>query len=257
MSPGARVDAARFPRQRVRLPYPRSKTGCLLCRRQRKKCDERRPTCSRCLSKRQTCQWPGAARREPGPDRTPSVHEDASPIQDFASDTITCEEEIFPPTSISNEGAALDSEDLRLMAPLGCSLGSVSSMFLAHFVAETSRYITLVSPEKNPVLTHMLPLAFSDELILHSMLALGGAHLQSKQSCPEINTWVCRHYGRVIYQLQDIISRKSSESIEWLRALLALLILYLIGVCPSLPAQLTPSGESWRTWIHAPFRNPE
>lgn len=245
MPRGARADGVRFPRQRVRLPHPRSKTGCLGCRRQHKKCDERRPTCSRCSAKGQTCQWPGTGRCEPGPSRTPSVREDASPIQDFASDANTCGEEIFPTTSTLNEDAGPGSEDLRLMAPLGYSLGSVSSMFLAHFVAETSRYITLVSPEKNPLLTHMLPLAFSDELILHSLLALGGAHLQSKQSTPEINTWVFRHYGRVIYQLQNTISRKSGETIEWLRALLALLILYLIGVCSSLLVRLTFPGKSW------------
>lgn len=243
MSPGAQANAAKFPRQAVRLPYPRSKTGCLVCRRQRKKCDERRPTCSRCLSKMQTCQWPGTARRQPSPDRTPSVHEDASLIQDHDSDTNPCEEETSPPTSTLNEDSGPAEDDQCLMAPLSCSLGSVSSMFLAHFVAETSRYITLVTPEKNPILTHMLPLAFSDDLILHSILALGGAHLQSKQGSPEINTWVCQHYGRVIYKLQDTISRESSKPIEWLRALLALLILYLIGVCLS-------SGESSYTWNH-------
>lgn len=243
MSPGAQANAAKFPRQAVRLPYPRSKTGCLGCRRQRKKCNERRPTCSRCLTKMQPCHWPDTARtREPGPDRTPSVHEDASLVQDHASDTNPCQE-ISPATSTLNGDAEPAEDDQFLMAPLSCSLGSVSSMFLAHFVAETSRYMTLVTPEKNPILTHMLPLAFSDELILHSLLALGGAHLQSKQGSPEINTWVCQHYGRVIYKLRDIISQELSKPIEWLRALLALLILYLIGVCPS-------SGESSHTGNH-------
>ena len=243
MSPGAQANAAKFPRQAVRLPYPRSKTGCLGCRRQRKKCNERRPTCSRCLTKMQPCHWPDTARtREPGPDRTPSVHEDASLVQDHASDTNPCQE-ISPATSTLNGDAEPAEDDQFLMAPLSCSLGSVSSRFLAHFVAETSRYMTLVTPEKNPILTHMLPLAFSDELILHSLLALGGAHLQSKQGSPEINTWVCQHYGRVIYKLRDIISQELSKPIEWLRALLALLILYLIGVCPS-------SGESSHTGNH-------
>ena len=110
-------------------------------------------------------------------------------------------------------------------------MGSVSSMFLAHFVAETSRFMTTVRPEKNPFLTHLLPLAFSDELILHSLLALGGAHLEHRQSSPEINAWVCRHYGHVICLLQDTISRKSNEPLDWLRVLLAQIILYLIGVC--------------------------
>jgi hypothetical protein len=109
-------------------------------------------------------------------------------------------------------------------------------MFLAHFVSETSKYMTTVSPEKNPFLTHILPLAFSDELIFHSLLVLGGAHLESRRVSPEINTWVCRHYGRVIHLLQDIISRKSNESIDWLRAFLALLMLYLFGVFNSMQA---------------------
>jgi hypothetical protein len=118
-------------------------------------------------------------------------------------------------------------------------------MFLAHFVAGTSRFMTTVSPEKNPFLTHILPLAFSDELILHLLLALGGAHLERKQSSPEINACVCRHYGRVIHLLNDIISRKSSEPYEWLRALLALLILYLIGVCLSLSIRSILSRDPW------------
>lgn len=231
---GLNANAARYPRQKIRLPHPRSRSGCLVCRRQHKKCDERRPVCSRCALKGHACQWPGTARREPERNRARSLIDDALSIQHSPYDSSHSREETLPLTSTSNEGSGPSGEDPRPSTPLGCSLGPVSSMFLAHFVAETSRFMAIVSPEKNPFLTHMLPMAFSDELILHSLLALGGAHLERKQSSPEINMWVCRHYGRVICQLQDIISRKSSEPIEWPRALLALLILYLIGVCQSL-----------------------
>ncbi|KAE8381351.1 fungal-specific transcription factor domain-containing protein [Aspergillus bertholletiae] len=230
MSHGTRESGVRFPRQRVRLPYPRSKSGCLVCRRQHKKCDERRPACSRCLLKGKACQWPGPARRDPDSNRSLSFRDATPPLQECLVDPPDFGEEPFPPTATFNEGAGMGGEGLRQIAPLSCSLDSVSSMFLAHFVAETSRYMTTVNPEQNPFLTHMLPLAFSDELVLHSLLALGGAHLERKQSSPEINACVCRHYGRVIHQLQNTISRKSSESVEWLPTLLALLILYLIGV---------------------------
>ncbi|KAB8221054.1 fungal-specific transcription factor domain-containing protein [Aspergillus novoparasiticus] len=230
MSHGARENAVRFPRQKIRLPYPRSKSGCLVCRRQHKKCDERRPACSRCLSKGKVCQWPDTVRREPNPDRSRSFHHTRPPTPDFHVDANACGEEIFSPPSASDESAGSSDDGLHLIAPLSFSLDPVSSMFLAHFVAETSRWMTTVGPEKNPFLTHILPLAFSDELILHSLLAFGGAHLERKQSSPEIDACVCRHYGRVIHLLNAIISRKSSESDEWLRALLALLILYLIGV---------------------------
>jgi hypothetical protein len=157
-----------------------------------------------------------------------------SPIREDPSDPSLCREELLSSTYTSNDLVHIEDEVSRLLAPPGCSLGSVSSMFLAHFVGETSRYMTTVSPEKNPFLTHILPMAFSEELILHSLLALGGAHLESRRSSPEINTWVCRHYGKTIHLLQDTISRNSNEPIDWLRASLALLMLYLLGVFNSM-----------------------
>ncbi|CAG9975556.1 unnamed protein product [Clonostachys byssicola] len=36
----------------------RSKTGCLTCRRRRKKCDEKLPICVNCISSHRHCQWP-------------------------------------------------------------------------------------------------------------------------------------------------------------------------------------------------------
>lgn len=208
-----------------------------MCRRQHKKCDERRPVCSRCSAKGKDCQWPVTVRPEAYSNRSPSFHdapspiEEAAPIENIPSDLGPCRQERLSPTPISNVEVGLEDKGLRLLSPPRCSLGPVSSMFLAHFVGETSRYMTTVSPEKNPFLTHILPLAFSDELIFHSLLALGGAHLESKRFSPEINIWVCRHYGRVLHLLQDIISRKSNELIDWLRAFLALLMLYLFEVC--------------------------
>ncbi|KZN87939.1 hypothetical protein EN45_065020 [Penicillium chrysogenum] len=36
----------------------RTRTGCFECRKRRKKCDEQRPTCLRCVSLGSTCTWP-------------------------------------------------------------------------------------------------------------------------------------------------------------------------------------------------------
>ena len=232
MSPGAHGNTARFPRQRVRLPYPRSNSGCLVCRRQRKKCDERRPTCSRCLFNGKACQWPVTVPRETDSNCSRSL-DNTHPTNDIPVDANPYGEQIHSPTSPLNRDAAITGDGLPVTEPQPFSLDPISSMFLAHFVAETSKHMITVGPVKNLFLTYMLPLAFSDELILHSLLALGGAHLERKQSSPEIDTCVCRHYGLVIHRLQEIITRKQNEPIEWLRALLALLIIYVTGVCPS------------------------
>ncbi|PLB39024.1 Zn(II)2Cys6 transcription factor [Aspergillus candidus] len=38
----------------------RTKTGCLICRRRRKKCDESKPRCERCIKSGRQCHWPSA-----------------------------------------------------------------------------------------------------------------------------------------------------------------------------------------------------
>ncbi|KAB8253796.1 fungal-specific transcription factor domain-containing protein [Aspergillus pseudonomiae] len=224
----------KYPRQTVRLPYPRSRSGCLVCRRLHKKCDERRPECTRCVLKGKLCQWPGASgQREPDPGDAPPTPPTPDLISHPSSHNPRRENASSPVPIFRHGGGRSGPRDEvpRLITLPSCpSMGSVSSMFLAYFVAETSRFMTTVGPEKNPFLTHLLPLAFSDELILYSLLALGGAHLERRQSSPEIKTWVCRHYGQVICLLQGAISRKSNEPLDWLRALLAQIILYLVGV---------------------------
>lgn len=249
MSSEARQNAVSYPRQRVRLPYPRSKSGCLVCRRLHKKCDERRPICTRCLLKGKACQWPRAQRdrdRVPNDDNVPSFHDTTPPVQDSVNNSHSYENDTSSPLSIFGGNSRSGDKDLRLIAPPSCSMGNVSSMFLAHFVAETSRYMTTVSPEKNPFLTHLLPLAFSNELILHALLALGGAHLERKQSSSEISTWACRHHGHVIYLLKDAISQESIGPLEWVQILLVQLVLYLIGVCLSFPvSSIFPGNPRW------------
>lgn len=40
---------------------PRGRTGCLNCRRRRKKCDERKPTCAKCKHLGERCEWESGA----------------------------------------------------------------------------------------------------------------------------------------------------------------------------------------------------
>lgn len=39
-------------------PRLRTKTGCLTCRRQKKKCDEQKPSCRDCSQNKRVCIWP-------------------------------------------------------------------------------------------------------------------------------------------------------------------------------------------------------
>ena len=44
----------------TKLKATRARTGCLTCRRRRKKCDERKPRCAGCLRNHLSCEWPAA-----------------------------------------------------------------------------------------------------------------------------------------------------------------------------------------------------
>ncbi|KAI7602236.1 hypothetical protein KC319_g22330, partial [Hortaea werneckii] len=35
----------------------RTRTGCLNCRKKRRKCDETKPRCQGCQNRRETCEW--------------------------------------------------------------------------------------------------------------------------------------------------------------------------------------------------------
>lgn len=64
---------------------PRGRTGCLNCRRRRKKCDEKKPTCSKCKRFEDKCEWDsGVVFRLSGIDSDhPSMKTKKSSTQNF------------------------------------------------------------------------------------------------------------------------------------------------------------------------------
>ncbi|KDN37552.1 hypothetical protein RSAG8_10069, partial [Rhizoctonia solani AG-8 WAC10335] len=54
--------------------FQRSRNGCLTCKAKRKKCDEKRPICSRCSKADSDCVWP-------------SSHQTLDPQIEFSSDS--------------------------------------------------------------------------------------------------------------------------------------------------------------------------
>ncbi|KAF7592266.1 hypothetical protein BBP40_000468 [Aspergillus hancockii] len=77
MAPQHQAKDYRAPRRRP--AHLRTKTGCLTCRRRKKKCDETPGTCSNCARRWLSCEWPGfihSSRQPqnievPKPDETP------------------------------------------------------------------------------------------------------------------------------------------------------------------------------------------
>jgi hypothetical protein len=97
-------------------------------------------------------------------------------------------------------------------------------LFFEHYVAETACQLGTVSQAETPFITLVLPLALSDDLIMHSLLALSGAHLSHEKTWnAQIHVTTYLHYAIVVHDLQAALAEGNPTNLS--RLLLATLML--------------------------------
>ncbi|KAH8656550.1 fungal-specific transcription factor domain-containing protein [Tricladium varicosporioides] len=116
-------------------------------------------------------------------------------------------------------------------------------MLFNYYVSETALQIVASPGIKNPFLNIVLPLAFSDQLVMNGVLALAGAHIRYDESLNEQTvaaTW--SHHSQVLRDLQIALSRNQlDQERETLRILLVITILCIIE---------SISGNPQDTFLH-------
>lgn len=245
----------------VRRPrLGRTRTGCLTCRHRRKKCDERRPVCVGCTRNKLTCSWPTrpaqastpseAAAKRPLPHRDPAdcISPDV-PISDVVrelagahvysdhisivakgsegGDLVRCGKNAFE--YVPSLQFFLNNDRSSFYQPL-------SPLLLRHYIEKTSTLLVVKTPQTNPFINHLLPLAYFDDLIMHAVLALSGQHLLSGVGENlEVQRTTLYHYGLALRHVREAtkdvpsLSNLSAEKI--LHLLLVMLILSNVEVC--------------------------
>jgi len=126
-------------------------------------------------------------------------------------------------------------------------LTSYSARFLQHYIGGTRRVGSGSPASSNPYMTVVLPLAHVDDLLFHCVVAVGGAHLSSRQSVPaEVHGATIRHYSFVLRILRTVIHGLQPGNVnQILRILLALALTGSYEVCiPVICILLTPSPNS-------------
>jgi hypothetical protein len=118
------------------------------------------------------------------------------------------------------------------------SLASPKSRWLfERYVSRTAVQFGIITPERNPFIHCVLPLAFSDELVMNSILALAGAELGEEIGATTVSTtW--KHYTLVLRDLQACMS-ESLDGQEKKRFHLLLVTLFL-GLVEVIIAPLAP-----------------
>lgn len=195
----------------------RSSTGCLTCRRRKKKCDERKPRCIACTRNYQQCTWPAATARRNAQHPVPYVA-----LQERTSSP----DQVDPlvPWSIRTGS---------FLSPLRASaLTEISNILFAHYLAETGSLLSALPPGgNNPFLTVLVPLCCNDDLLMHSLLTLSGSHMGFQSTRIEVYTATCRHYSIAIRTLRDCICDfTTSDASRAMRILLALIMLSFFEV---------------------------
>ncbi|KAL3294100.1 C6 transcription factor [Colletotrichum asianum] len=191
----------------------RSATGCIGCRLRRKKCSEEKPHCSNCLRNAILCTWPEAGneehaqllrrtnptRRRSRPSRSnraiagsrtegPNLLASAGPKRDEGNHERSLDGTL---------GTLRRSIDLDLLSARGPMRSQESRNLFHHYVHRTNKVMAVCQGNRNPFLAELVPMAMSNDLILHALLALSGVHQADLAGLPvDQLAWV--HYGQAI-----------------------------------------------------------
>ncbi|KAI9676817.1 MAG: hypothetical protein M1817_006656 [Caeruleum heppii] len=137
------------PEAQAKLAKGRSKTGCITCRRRKKKCDETKPQCLNCQKNAVVCEgYPERIVWKSGRQRAEEAR---------AARATTRAREL--PVLI--EGIETD----------------IDQYFLHHFANNVSRVLTLFNDDDNPFKQLLLPMAVQHQGLMHALLCLSGSHL--------------------------------------------------------------------------------
>ncbi|PGH06037.1 hypothetical protein GX51_02628 [Blastomyces parvus] len=160
---------------RFRRSHQKSRTGCLICKRRRVKCDETKPRCHRCQRHGVNCQYHPAEPLAAGRNRALEILGDyAAPTGEIfslalsstarsISELLQEANEPFPPAGGAN-------------IPGSSNAGRRQIDALHHFALFTSH--TMGAPiARHIIRSQVLPLALSSPHLMHVLIAISRAHL--------------------------------------------------------------------------------
>jgi hypothetical protein len=85
-----------------------------------------------------------------------------------------------------------------------------SLLLLQHYLEETSTFLVAKPAPYNPYLTLFVPLAYSDDLLMHAVLTLSGTQLSFKKARDyQIHLATRRHYSETLRSLGTLVAEQS------------------------------------------------
>ncbi|KAL4995597.1 fungal-specific transcription factor domain-containing protein [Aspergillus recurvatus] len=210
------ISSANYQGGRIRVQvHPRTRSGCLTCRRRKKKCDEQKPRCVACTRNSLFCSWPS-----PWPPQAPGNE---------SSDMST-----HRAGAAENETTIHWSPHLQLFhSPQRAGLFErASNTLLSHYFARTGGLLATAPTGANPFVSSVVAIAYNDDLVMHCILALSRSHLgfQFEDDGYEIRRATYKHYALALRTLQRAVSPTSragalGDPVAVMKMLLSMMLL--------------------------------
>lgn len=186
----------------VKQPVPRTRTGCLTCRKRKVKCDELKPVCGKCARLQRQCVWGDEMQVRPRQQQYGALA-----------------------STLSKPGT------IQLNRPSGQSfvvefpnVDKWTMQYIHHFITFCCRFLVYPNDsEGNPFQDQLVPLAVSNPALLHSMIALSASHLTRSQGQHDLAA--AKHYSLALRELNATLSDpKTAKSDSTLGACLLLCV---------------------------------
>lgn len=82
-----------------------------------------------------------------------------------------------------------------------------SQTLLSHFVHKTAAQLVATGPQDNPLLSRILPWAYSETMIMDAIMALGGAHVSHKTGNQALRHATINHYLSAMRKLKYALTK--------------------------------------------------
>lgn len=164
------------PTSITKPPKGRSKTGCITCRRRKKKCDETKPACLHCQKNNVHCEgYPPKEFWKSGKQKT--------------SFSVVSRRASAVPTGLPVLIDGIETD--------------IDRKFLDHFHFNVSRVLSLFDDiEGNPFTKILIPMAIRHRGLMHSLLCLAGSHVLLREKKPEYENRQAYHFDHAIRNLR-------------------------------------------------------
>ncbi|KAE8419501.1 hypothetical protein BDV36DRAFT_251143 [Aspergillus pseudocaelatus] len=240
---------------RFRRTHEKSRNGCVRCKQQRKKCDELRPSCSRCTKRMYRCRYQNrpsddnlSEEQEPlhlpvpdshvPPNRPSIVVPGSESPSTLSSDRHSAHSPLSGGQPAASSGLSTDEERLVSNSNFPETLDATELGLLAHYITHTSQTIPFDDLDLYALSVGVPNLAFNHKAVMSSLLALAAAckshgiakraqtllDHQSLMQIRELLTLAERHHRASLRHIQSAIH--NSDSYDHVLANAALMVLY-------------------------------